>query len=709
VPQFTIDVEARLAQFHDSLDRISKDASSTAAEINRAFSGLRATLAGLGVGISLAGFVSSIKSAIDLADELGKSSQKIGMTVEDLSALSYAAQLADVDMTTLQQSLKKLSVGMQETQAGTGEARVAFQALRISVEDASGSLKTNQQVLSEIADQFEQMEDGAGKTALAVKLFGRAGAELIPLLNAGSAGLKANAEEAKRFGIIISTEAAKAAEEFNDNLTRLGKATEALKISLAEGILPTLSTFVERILIARQAGDGLIDVMRLLTVNTGATGGNIVAEIAGVREQLDGLKKKRDELANPATARIRGLFGSDGLKAIDSEIATAEKKLKFLHDLGAKVLRDTSGFDEGAGTIAKRKAPALPSTNTPKLVDAKEVERAEQIMDKFRQKLRGMQDEIARMEGVDSALVALNRLLEVDKDLKELHREDKDALRAEAERVDLIKAEVAWQKEMNDARAAGLAAAEAVRNADTNAVNAIRDQLDPMRERNRELQRMLELVNAGRLSMQEFNTAAMDPRLRELLKPMKNDFTVLNEALKEGDISLEQYTDAVKRLRGEIEDTDSDAEELGFAFQSAFEEAVISGGKLSDVLKGLEKDIAKIILRRTITDPIGNSITDFVKGFDFSKLFGGARASGGPVSPGKAFLVGEEGPELFVPPSLGNIVPNGALGSGGVTIVQNMSFGSNVDRATLVQWGRQVKQETIAAVVDARKRNVIPA
>jgi hypothetical protein len=184
---------------------------------------------------------------------------------------------------------------------------------------------------------------------------------------------------------------------------------------------------------------------------------------------------------------------------------------------------------------------------------------------------------------------------------------------------------------------------------------------------------------------------------------------LLNQAFEEGRISLLEFQDAAARLSKDTKEANKDAEKLGFTFQSAFENAALEGGKLSDVLKGLEKDIARIILRRTITEPLGNAVTDFVKGIDFSKIFGGARAGGGGVSPGKAFLVGEQGPELFVPPSSGRIVPNGQLSGGGVTIVQHMSFGSNVDQGTLMTWARRVKQETLASLSDARRRNIMPA
>jgi hypothetical protein len=90
---------------------------------------------------------------------------------------------------------------------------------------------------------------------------------------------------------------------------------------------------------------------------------------------------------------------------------------------------------------------------------------------------------------------------------------------------------------------------------------------------------------------------------------------------------------------------------LGMSFSSAFEEAILSGNKFRDVLKGLLDDILRILVRTTISAPLASAAGDF-----FSGMFGGARASGGPVSAGTTYLVGEKGPELFTPDASGAIL-----------------------------------------------------
>lgn len=95
------------------------------------------------------------------------------------------------------------------------------------------------------------------------------------------------------------------------------------------------------------------------------------------------------------------------------------------------------------------------------------------------------------------------------------------------------------------------------------------------------------------------------------------------------------------------------AKQAGEAMASAFEDAIVSGRKLSEVLDGLVRDLMRIMIRNSITGPIAESLTGALTG-----LF---RADGGPVTGSSPYIVGERGPELFVPNSNGTIVPNHAL------------------------------------------------
>ncbi len=120
-------------------------------------------------------------------------------------------------------------------------------------------------------------------------------------------------------------------------------------------------------------------------------------------------------------------------------------------------------------------------------------------------------------------------------------------------------------------------------------------------------------------------------------------------------------------------------DDLGFVFESAFENAVISGGNLKDVLKGLGDDIQRLLLRRLVTEKISGAVSGIA-----SNLFGGFKAEGGPVTAGTSYVVGEKGPEVFVPQTSGTIIPSGAT-----TIVQNFSVMPGMEPGPFARSARQ--------------------
>jgi hypothetical protein len=228
----------------------AKKAKGIVGGLSSAFKGL---LAGAVAALSVGALSKALGSVIDHADELGKTAQKIGIPVEELSKLEFAARLADVSLETLSTGVTKLSKNMAAIAGGEGgDAAKAMAALGVAVTDASGKLRPASEVMADIAAKFAGMRDGAGKTALSMHIFGKAaGPELIPSLNGGREAIAAATAEAERFGIVIDKKTAKAAEAFNDNLTRLKAASEGLTTQVAAAMLPALvdltNAFVESV------------------------------------------------------------------------------------------------------------------------------------------------------------------------------------------------------------------------------------------------------------------------------------------------------------------------------------------------------------------------------------------------------------------------------------------------------------------------------
>lgn len=259
-----------------ALDRGLKDAQGSVAAFGNSMKIAGAVIAGALAG-ALGGAVAGIKGAIDEADKLGKMAQSIGLPVEALSKLKFAAELSDVSLTTLSTSMQQLNKNMVAVASGAGgKAAEAFRAMGIAVRNTDGTLKASDQILAEIADKFQRYEDGAAKAALAQAIFGRSGAAMIPMLNEGSEGLRRAADEAERFGIVISKDLASSAQNFNDNMTRMRKVLDGLFIQLAGHLAPALEEFSNSLVDSAKSGDVMktaanviVSVLASIAVNIG--------------------------------------------------------------------------------------------------------------------------------------------------------------------------------------------------------------------------------------------------------------------------------------------------------------------------------------------------------------------------------------------------------------------------------------------------------
>ena len=228
------------AQFESGIGRAQAKLGGFAAKMQ----GLSARMAKVGAAMSDVGrgVGLAIKRQLDAADELSKAAQKFGVPIEALSRLKYAADLSDLSLEGLGTGLRKLSQNMADAAAGNKTAIEMFEGIGVAVSNADGSLRPTEEVLQDIADVLARMPDGAAKTALAMKVFGKSGAEMIPLLNGGKTALQQMTAEAESLGIVISAKVGKAAENFNDNLTRLKTAVGGLGVQMAAALAPALET-----------------------------------------------------------------------------------------------------------------------------------------------------------------------------------------------------------------------------------------------------------------------------------------------------------------------------------------------------------------------------------------------------------------------------------------------------------------------------------
>lgn len=317
------------------------------------------TLAGyfpaISAAIAAAFSAQALKGAVDMLDRLDDLSEKSGISVESLSALRYAGEASGTSFDQLAAGLKKFSANISEASGGSKEQTEMFAKLGVSVKDANGQVRDTDKILVDVAAKFASYADGAEKSAFAQKVFGKAGQDMIPLLNQGADGIARMTEEGQKLGVIFSDDAAKSAAEFNDNLKKLSLASEAAGVSLMEGLLPSLIAISEEFLIGRKNTDGFMDA--ILTLGT----------INPFKSQASNMATYRQELEDLGKAREKYLANGWDTKAFDADIADVTKKLNYLKEMQAKEAL-AGGGDNGDAvsrkygrTSEKKSAPSIGS------------------------------------------------------------------------------------------------------------------------------------------------------------------------------------------------------------------------------------------------------------------------------------------------------------------------------------------------------------
>ena len=316
------------------------------------------------------------KSTANAGEELLKTSQKIGISVETLSALQHAANMADLNMDLLTRGLKTLSANMVEASRQTGNGAQLFRTLGVSAVNAAGQVRPTADVLLDLAGVFVTLQDGASKTDAAVQLFGKSGLDLIPFLNQGKEGIAALMTEAERLGLVMSTKDAEAANAFNDQLKRLEGQMRGVTLAVGKELIPTLTELVQ------------------VFVNFGI-GGAVSAGIRFLHERFIGLNVLLKELQ----ANAQFLFGTgkdtmslDQLRARIAEIETE----------GRQTLAGPAPVEKTSPAPAKRE---LGSGAEQERKGKQAVENAQQVLRNNEIELSQLREKTRLTEQLESATV----------------------------------------------------------------------------------------------------------------------------------------------------------------------------------------------------------------------------------------------------------------------------------------------------------------
>ena len=231
--QFEASIQTAKSGFH-KLGSFAKTASVGVAAL---------TAAAVGVGAAIQKLT---QDTANIGDNFAKMSQRVGLSVETLSSLDHAAKISGTTIDAVAIGLKGLAGRALDAKQGLAEARRSFDALGISVTQADGSLRPAKDLLLEISDRIAGMTNETEKVALATEVFGRSGMQLLPMLNQGSAGIAELMAESDRLGLTWDSQTSKAAEDFNDSMTRLRGSVRGVANSIFQDLMPGTTGIAEK-------------------------------------------------------------------------------------------------------------------------------------------------------------------------------------------------------------------------------------------------------------------------------------------------------------------------------------------------------------------------------------------------------------------------------------------------------------------------------
>lgn len=592
VEQLRADMSKGVAIVDNATARMAKAAASA-----------KAALAGVGVGLSVAGLVNFAKHGIDAADAMNNLATRAGVTTEEFSKLAYAARQADIGDSELVQGLAIFSTNLQKARNGVKSAQDALRDLGVT--DFSNFNKA----LGQAADKVQSLGRSSKSIALLRGAFGRGGGSLAVLFEDGAQGLSEFADAAERSGNVISNQAGKAADQFNDSMTALQQSVEGVQIAIGVGMLDSLNKIVDAFKRGYEQGglfDATIDGLRQSF--TEAFGDPTQNEIDATTEELKRYEKQLADLQGKSTLgkinqAFMEVFGNEGAlqKQIDAAAAKVEslkQKLKGLQDLKADNAKADAGNTTTTNTVvvdpevdknaarraqaeaerlAKQQAAAIKST-----VDALQFE-----IDQFG-RAKDAQSQYIELQkaGVTAASEAGQKIIELTK--------ARDALRGiEAGEAAAMQAATAMAEGYNKAKAEGLELTKSLRT--------------PQEALNASIEEYRKQLALGTIDIETYARA------------VAKGVTDMRTAIDKQDGA----TDAAKRLN-EI------GKQLGLTFTSAFEDAALEAKSFGDVASGVLKDIARLILRIGITQPAGDALSGFIG--DIFKPGSGKGGIGGGIT-----------------------------------------------------------------------------
>ena len=774
VGNLTIEIAANVARLQADMNEAKRAVTSATKDMEQALGFLKTAFIGLTGVTGAIGLKNMVDSVIEGKAHLYDLSLQTGMTVEALSALGKAGKLSHTSLDDVAGASNKLSKALATSNEDSKGAALAIEALGLNFTQFKG-LAPEQQMLT-VAKAMEEFKDGSGKSAAAMLLFGKTGAQLLPFM-------KELAEQNTLVGR-ETTAGALAAKQYEDNLIKLHTAGDAWKKQLVDDILPSLVNVTNQLLAGRKAYGGFIAAgIDSMNINSFATTNeNISAAIKRYKELEEQAERAKATQAGRSGLAASLFGGSDAqdLQNIRDQQKVLDQRVAYLRELqkgegGGRSAIDPrapakTGVDIDADLVARMKE----AERLRKQMAADAAAEAKRRLEEFNHLIGPMREKLAidQMEiDLGRSLTAGEReALTVMVEIRDGKLKLNDTRKRE---VMAVLEQRAATEQLNKARAAEAKWLEESRKETQQTLDAEAKRLQQLQEAGAAAQRQLDEFGKTREQLQAMasdrdrdsaallrqRAAALDDvgafaQLRDFYQQtaeqLERNAKLKDElAAKEANERQDPYAGASRAVKKYLDDVKN----AGNATEQAIGSAI--GGlenTLTDFVSKGKADFGRLFdsiiadaLRLKVIKPLlaeafggagggGGGSSDiglFMQGIQAFAGFGGGglnvdyggagtnltggglptsggRAAGGPVGASRAFMVGESGPELFVPATAGQIVPNAGGASITLAPMTTINIDSRSDAASIRQQvSKQVADGNRALVEQLRAQGAL--
>ncbi|MCA0963278.1 hypothetical protein [Salipiger bermudensis] len=626
-----------------------------------------------------------VRSSLSTVDAQAKFAQSLGTTTSSIQALTRAADMAGISQGDLEGSLRRMTrrISLAEQGAGAGAkafARLGIEAADLAELDAAERIKLIQERIAAVVPAAEQ-------AAVASQVFGdKTG---LAMLRLDAATIDKATDEIERFGVSVSDVDADKIEEANDAMSALGLVTKGLGNQMAVALAPALRSISEGIANVAEWFSGLSPRMKSFVASVGAaavaigpmavalgfvaTGlaalaspiglavlafGAVAGAVAYVALKWDSLVEKYPFLqtaldtVGSVAKRVWEVFSNTGKAAFDIAVSYIEVFAALMRGDFKGALEASQRITDTFVSYIRDTFPGVVETVTRVFTDT--VQTGRDIISAI---CAGIREKIASVGGAIDELVT--SLIEWIKAIP--GRVWESARQAGSDIIDgLVEGLLGGRSKVSSAG----------RNVARGAIDAVRDETDT-RSPSREFMK----IGADLMSGLGIGIAGNAQAAAHAAAGAAKQVTdAAGEAVQSGSQSVSGIFD-----------------DIG----SAVSGAITQGQDFGEAMRGVFQRIASDFISSGVSDIFTSLFSGLSGGGGFGGIlravFGGFRAAGGPVSAGRAYVVGERGPEVMVPGSSGFVVPNHQIGGAApvvnMPIINEAAGFVNVER---VQDGGQV-------------------